>query len=358
MAKNLLTMALSFLLSFAIGEIGYRFYLFGLGDKFLASFTDEETRNLMRRAYPIQLDRRFGWIPSSKYNGKRNIFNSRLTVLEDSTRSNGKTGPLLPDCKIVAVGDSFTFGDEVSDGRSWPAHLERNLRCRVVNGGVCAYGVDQSYLRALELIRIHKPQKLILSLIYEDIVRAGQDIRQGLPKPYFTYQDGGLVLHEIPERVFEEAQNYTTENPTLLRRLLKSSYFVSHLIDRIAPKYWLGLANHEVHNDPVNVACQLLQDLERQATAGQVQFFVVTQYYDDEIINSNSEMPKLTDCLRNTPVKIIDTFSAIKSLGKDIHALYFGSFTHMTGAGNKVIADTIAARLSGEPPVTDRKPLP
>lgn len=47
----------------------------------------------MRRAYPIQLDRRFGWIPSSKYNGKRNIFNSRLTVLEDSTRSNGKTGP-------------------------------------------------------------------------------------------------------------------------------------------------------------------------------------------------------------------------------------------------------------------------
>jgi hypothetical protein len=132
----LLTMALSFLLSFVIGEIGYRFYLFGLGDKFLASFTDEETRNLMRRAYPIELDRRFGWIPSSKYNGKRNIFNSRLTVLEDSTRSNGKTGPLLPDCKIVAVGDSFTFGDEVSDGRSWPAHLERNLRCRVVNGGV------------------------------------------------------------------------------------------------------------------------------------------------------------------------------------------------------------------------------
>jgi hypothetical protein len=91
--------------------------------------------------------------------------------------------------------------------------------------------------------------------------------------------------------------------------------------------------------------------LRTQATAAQVQFFVVTQYYDDEIINSNSEMPKLTDCLRNSPVKIIDTFSAIKSREKDIHALYFGSFTHMTGAGNKVIADTIAARLSGERPL-------
>jgi hypothetical protein len=166
--------------------------------------------------------------------------------------------------------------------------------------------VDQSYLRALELIKTHKPQILLLSLIYEDIDRTGQDIRQGLPKPYFTYEDGGLVLHEIPGRVFEEAQKYTTENPTFLRRLLKSSYLVTHLIDRFEPKYWLGLANHEVGNDPVNVACQLLQDLERQATAAQ------------------------------------DT-------------LYFGSFTHMTGAGNKVIADTIAAGLSDTPPVTNRR---
>jgi hypothetical protein len=66
-----LTMAVSFLLSFAIGEIAYRFYIFGAGDVFLASFGGEETRNLMRKAYPIELDRRFGWIPSSKHNGKR-----------------------------------------------------------------------------------------------------------------------------------------------------------------------------------------------------------------------------------------------------------------------------------------------
>jgi hypothetical protein len=119
-----------------------------------------------------------------------------------------------------------------------------------------------------------------------------------------------------------------------LRRLLKSSYFVTHLLDRFEPKYWLGLSD-EVGNNPVNVACQLLQDLERQATAAQIQFFVVTQYYDQEIINSNSEMPKLTNCLRNTPVKIIDTFSAIKSRERNLYTLYFGSLTHMTGPGTE-----------------------
>jgi hypothetical protein len=354
---SFLMMALSLLLSFAIGEIGFRFYLFGLGDRFLAPFHDEETRNLMRLAYPIQLDRRFGWIPSPKYNGRRNIFNTRLTVLEDSTRSNGDNGWLPPDCKIVAVGDSFTFGDEVSDDQSWPAHLERILRCRVVNGGVCAYGVDQSYLRALELIETHEPQVLLLSLIYEDIERAGQDIRQGLPKPYFTHEDGRLVLHEIPERVFREARKYTAAKPTLLRRLLRSSYFVTHLIDRFEPRYWLGLANHEVGNDPVNVTCQLLQDLERRATAAQIQLFVVTQYYDQEIIKSNSQMSKLTNCLRNTPVEVIDTFAAIKSREGSLHTLYFGELTHMTGAGNKVIAETIAAALSDAPVLPDRRRL-
>jgi hypothetical protein len=124
-----LMLLVSSVVSFAAGELAYRIYLFGVGEKAFTFSIGEKTRNLIRNAYPVELNRRLGWIPSAKYNGTKNIFNSRLTVLDDRTRSNGDSGPLRDDCTIVAVGDSFTFGDEVSDHDTWPAHLERNLRC-------------------------------------------------------------------------------------------------------------------------------------------------------------------------------------------------------------------------------------
>jgi hypothetical protein len=340
-----LLLLVSSALSLAAGELVYRIYLFGVSEKAFTFWTGVRTQNLIRNAYPVELNQRLGWIPSPKYNGTQNIFNSRLTVSSDHTRSNGDSGPLRDDCTIVAVGDSFTFGDEVSDHETWPAYLERDLRCRVINGGACAYGIDQSYLRALELIEEHRPRTLLLSLIYEDIERAGHDIRQGLPKPYFSYAGGKLVLHEISDRVFEEARKHTTADLSLGRRILKASYLVTHLIDRYEPKYWLGLRNHSADNHPVAVACQLMQDLERRATAAGVEFYVVAQYYDEEVLHSNSRMPEFLSCLENTPVKVIDTFAALKTRESDLYRYFFGSLTHMTGAGNKLIADTIAQRL-------------
>ena len=44
----------------------------------------------------------------------------------------------------MAVGDSFTFGDEVNDGQTWPAQLQQLTGRRVINGGVSGYGFDQT----------------------------------------------------------------------------------------------------------------------------------------------------------------------------------------------------------------------
>jgi hypothetical protein len=46
------------------------------------------------------------------------------------------------------VGDSFTFGDQVSNHETWPACLERKTGTGVANAGVFGYGGAQSVLRA------------------------------------------------------------------------------------------------------------------------------------------------------------------------------------------------------------------
>ena len=58
-------------------------------------------------------------------------------------------GGTTPDGSVIlAVGDSFTFGDEVKDDETWPAHLQQLLGRRVLNAGVSGYGFDQIVLRA------------------------------------------------------------------------------------------------------------------------------------------------------------------------------------------------------------------
>ena len=52
----------------------------------------------------------------------------------------------LPEKVILALGDSFTFGDGVRGTETWPYFLNRkigNPRIGVLNQGVCAYGIDQ-----------------------------------------------------------------------------------------------------------------------------------------------------------------------------------------------------------------------
>jgi hypothetical protein len=50
--------------------------------------------------------------------------------------------------RIVALGDSFTLGDEVGAAQSWPAELGRLLpEVELANLGMNAYGLDQSLLR-------------------------------------------------------------------------------------------------------------------------------------------------------------------------------------------------------------------
>ena len=94
---------------------------------------------LLHSQYPVQFDASLGWTPKANAIGTAEMWGTTvgITILPDGTRSNGSqraTANAHP--VIVAVGDSFTFGDEVSDSETWPAWLERKLGSPVINGGV------------------------------------------------------------------------------------------------------------------------------------------------------------------------------------------------------------------------------
>src|SRR5260370_1004255 len=62
-----------------------------------------------------------------------------------------------PGVPILAVGDSYAYGEEVGDGRTWPALLPRPLNQRVLNAGVSGHRFDQSGLRAAQSGAARRP---------------------------------------------------------------------------------------------------------------------------------------------------------------------------------------------------------
>ena len=103
----------------------------------------------VRRGYPSMHDPRLGYVPIPSYSSRDNLWQKQVSIDENGFRSNGSVN--RPEGRpIVAVGDSFTFGDEVNDDETWPAWLEKTLERPVINGGVFGYSFGQSILRAEE----------------------------------------------------------------------------------------------------------------------------------------------------------------------------------------------------------------
>ena len=107
--------------------------------------------SLLRSGYPGQFDAELGYIPQPGYSGIANVWGTHVTIDEQGIRSNGQQPPDIGGApSILALGDSFVFGDQVSNAESWPAQLEAKLRRRVINAGVFGYGLDQSFYEPID----------------------------------------------------------------------------------------------------------------------------------------------------------------------------------------------------------------
>ena len=73
--------------------------------------------------------------------------------------------------RIHTYGDSFTHGDQVSDGETWQEVLAAHMQDSIENYGVGGYSVYQAYLRMLEVEARHPAEFVILNIYDDDHLR-------------------------------------------------------------------------------------------------------------------------------------------------------------------------------------------
>lgn len=153
----------------------------------------------------VELHPELGWVPAPK------LRKLKLNGVRINTNSAGMRGareyPLerTGAPRLVAVGDSFTFGQCVTDAESFPGRLEQLLPgSEVLNLGVMGYGHDQ----ALQRLRVHglayRPDVVLLGFHRMDMARNRLAFRD-YAKPRFVLEDGDrLALDNVPVPMPEE----------------------------------------------------------------------------------------------------------------------------------------------------------
>ena len=107
--------------------------------------------------------------------------------------------------RILAVGDSFTFGIDVGEHENFPYLLNQQIpHAEVLNMGVPGYGIDQAYLKYRSFGQSYRPDVIIFGVYVSDYERSSVTFTF-YAKPKFTVADGQLMLTNQPVPTIQES---------------------------------------------------------------------------------------------------------------------------------------------------------
>jgi hypothetical protein len=97
--------------------------------------------------------------------------------------------------RVLALGDSFTFGTGCRAEDTYAARVARGLGGHVLNAGFPGYGLSQMLVRGRELLPAYRPDLVLVQASTWLPIRAARPLRRSnfglLPVPYFAAGDGG-----------------------------------------------------------------------------------------------------------------------------------------------------------------------
>lgn len=185
--KNAAVLVASLLLSVGLAETGIR--LFADRDAFLDRRADAywiELSSANHKSAPAAHDS--DTIPDEVLGWRMKPMLARDGVRHNSFGFRGDVEhterPVGP--RILAIGDSFTYGLGVRNEETFAAQLSRLMKVEVINAGVNAYGVDQALLMWEQHGQRFKPDVVVLGYYVDDFYRNLLAVRDK-PKPRFLF---------------------------------------------------------------------------------------------------------------------------------------------------------------------------
>jgi lysophospholipase L1-like esterase len=289
--------------------------------------------------------------------------NARATVLwppelsyEVHTNSLGLRGPEIARTpppgrtRILALGDSMTFGYYLEEPETWPARLEARLRAdgadvEVVNGGSGGWSIASETLFLLERAHALEPRHVVVAFCANDIA----DLEREAP-------------------VYEIAKQAATSGGGSLRRALHTTAIHElHLRAAVAFRHWrerrLGVEHEPLTSVdvPAERADALWREyagwLDRLRGALDVRGASLTLVYLPDVYKLSRGLPaddeaRLRALARERGLGFVSPLAAFE--GRPEHELYHRPLDdHLNARGAdlvaRAVADAFRTRLAARP---------
>ena len=274
-------------------------------------------------------------------------------TIRDSVRLNGTPADTVfqSDHLSLAIGDSFTFGDQVRDSDTWPACLEREWNTRVVNGGVYGYGGAQAVLRAQELERRAEFDRVIWSILLgHDFERDELVSRSSSARPAVISTPQGLRFTTVEES--QDVLDSVAEKGIAKYANLFGYLYVTKLAWRHFSPYMLppgarydgrwSVPHPRAASRPELMAFAFDEFVELEAP----EKYVLLQYplgSTEKLSPADSaEADAVRQLAAERQIEVIDTLPVLRA-APDPKALYQ---PHHTPAGNRVVCESIVAAIA------------
>lgn len=309
------------------------------------------------------------------------LSNSRIYGLSSGSINNFRLNPkdITPtarsDYKILAIGDSFTYGHGVNDDETYPVLLEELLKnngiqVKVDNAGVPGYGPDQEYAYIQELLHHASDYDVILwNINVNDPVDANSAcLFRKTPFGYIRFPGNMNLLYHMVSYVRSRNE------------FVNQSYFLNYFFAALRgfvqrDRFTFGCSklypdNKEMIHDYQEKLLYFAQNLQhtfrKEKMPTQLVFVLVPHRPDIIPGNATSNtrsykefadtMAKLLHSRENiffnasrgvasTLISLQETEQASISSGLFLHEPEFGDNPHLSASGNASFANTVSSWL-------------
>ena len=239
--------------------------------------------------------------------------------------------------RIIVLGDSFTFGEEVNDDETYSHLLGQTLaesKIEVVNLGVHGYGHDQMLILLREFGVTLSPDLVVLGFIYKDVVRNGLSFRD-YAKPRFDWNGDTLELRNSPIPPPVELKRRERWRSRLFDLALMSWRRVDHALG------WGPKRERELTG-------QLLNEIARVSEAGGAKSLFAYLPSGGELakprVAAAHERFLLKHCAENTALTCGSLLPLFRSRIADGER-FRGGLRHWSVDGHRVVAEGLAALI-------------
>ncbi len=257
-----------------------------------------------------------------------------LTITQEGFRANDSPSD-YGRSKVLVVGDSFTFGEQVANYETWPACLERMLEVGVDNGGVTGYGAAQAFKRATLLLSGKDYASVVLAVVVgDDFLRDQMQYVWGRPRPALVNSSDGLAWSEVADPMKPGTMfNPGDPNPILVLLYERSLLFAT-AIDRSIPELVFRWAAYkEMHPYAADLESIIEWTLKEFSQLSVPSRILLLQYWHDidrkEMLAERELILKHASTL---PITVVDTLDVLRDSD---HSLVWAG--HHTPLGNSLV---------------------